>query len=185
MGRYSVKRYKTKRMTRQLDQIFDDLSTPESIQKLKNQEEDETLPGMGQYYCVQCAKYFFDNTSLKGHIRGKVHKRRVKELKIKPYTPEEADFAAGVNVEKYLDRVNKYKNEEEQRRLMEAELLKNQTEEYELRDRQKWEQMYPEKAVEEAQKKLEQESLEKKRALKKAQKYELEPLTDDEIQIDP
>ena len=48
MGRYSVKRYKTKRRTRDLDLIYNDLSSPESINKLKNQPWDELKPGLGQ-----------------------------------------------------------------------------------------------------------------------------------------
>ena len=31
---------------------------PENYDKVKNQEIDETLPGLGQYYCVPCARYF-------------------------------------------------------------------------------------------------------------------------------
>lgn len=179
MGRYSVKRYKTKRRTRDLDLIFNDLSTPESIQKLKQQEEDENLPGLGQYYCIQCAKYFFDNTSLKGHLRGKIHKRRVKELKVNPYTNLEAEAAAGTNLEKFMERVAKYKNEEQNRQLMETSMLQNQTQEYDMRDKQKFEELYPEKAQEEAEKARKQLELKQKRELKKAKKYELEPLTDD------
>lgn len=180
MGRYSVKRYKTKRRTRDLDLIFNDLSTPESIQKLKQQEEDENLPGLGQYYCIQCARYFFDNTSLKGHIRGKIHKRRVKELKVNPYTNLEADAAAGTNLEKFMEKVAKYQNEEQNRQLMESSMLENQTKEYDLRDRQKFEELYPEKVQEEAEKAAREIELKEKRELKKAKQYELEPLTDDE-----
>jgi bud site selection protein 20 len=180
MGRYSVKRYKTKRRTRDLDLIFEDLSSPNSIQKLKQQEEDENLPGLGQYYCIQCAKYFFDNTSLKGHIRGKVHKRRVKELKTNPYTNLEAEAASGTNLEKFMEKVAKYKAQEDQRRVMEHEMLKNQTEDYDLRDRQKYEELYPEKVQEEAAKVAEEIAAKERSALKKAEKYKLEPLTDDE-----
>lgn len=152
MGRYSVKRYKTKRRTRDLDLILNDLSSPESIQKLKQQPEDENLPGLGQYYCIHCAKYFLDNNALKGHLRGKVHKRRVKELSVNPYTSLESDAASGTNLEKFMEKVAQYKNNEGSRREMEHNMLKNQTEEYDLRDRKKWEELYPEKAEEEARK---------------------------------
>ena len=180
MGRYSVKRYKTKRRTRDLDLIFDDLSKPDTIQKLKQQPEDENLPGLGQYYCLQCDRYFLDNHALKDHLRGKVHKRRVKDLSINPYTPLESEAATGTNLEKFVAKVNEYKTNEEARRAMEKELLKNQTEDYDIRDRQKWEEMYPEKVQEEALKKQQEEELEQKRASKKAKSLELEPLTDDD-----
>lgn len=105
MGRYSVKRYKTKRRTRDLDLIYNDLSTKESVQKLLNQPLDETKPGLGQYYCIHCAKYMETAIALKTHLKGKVHKRRVKELKGVPYTQEVSDAAAGYNLNKFLNRV--------------------------------------------------------------------------------
>ncbi|EMG46662.1 BUD20 Bud site selection protein 20 [Candida maltosa Xu316] len=112
MGRYSVKRYKTKRRTRDLDLIYTDLSNTNSINKLKNQPLDESKPGLGQYYCIECAKYFEDQISLDRHSRSKVHKRRVKILKERPYTPLEAEAAAGVNMDKFLASVEKYKQVE-------------------------------------------------------------------------
>ena len=67
----------------------------ENIEKLINQPVDEDKPGLGQFYCVQCAKYFVDQTSLDSHLRGKNHKKRLKVLQEKPFTQEEAEFAAG------------------------------------------------------------------------------------------
>lgn len=170
MGRYSVKRYKTKRRTRDLDLIFNDLSFPESIQRLKQQAEDENLPGLGQYYCIHCAKYFLDNNALKGHLRGKVHKRRVKELSVNPYTNLESEAATGTNLEKFMSKVSKYQNEEAQRKQMETEMLQNQTQEYDLRDRQKFEELYPEKVEQEQLKAQEEERIKQKREFKKMQK---------------
>lgn len=180
MGRYSVKRYKTKRRTKDLDLILKDLSSPDSIQKLKQQEEDENLPGLGQYYCIHCDKYFLDNTALKGHLRGKVHKRRVKELSVNPYSNLEAEAAAGTNLEKFMSKVEQYKQKEPARLAMEKQMLKNQTDEYDIRDRQNFEELYPEKVQAELEQKQREKELEEKRALKQAKKYELEPLTDDE-----
>jgi hypothetical protein len=37
-----------------------------------NQPVDESLPGFGQFYCVQCARYFTDQNSLGAHIKTKV-----------------------------------------------------------------------------------------------------------------
>ncbi|KAK6202654.1 bud site selection protein 20 [Scheffersomyces amazonensis] len=113
MGRYSVKRYKTKRRTRDLDLIYDDISSKESIIKLKNQPLDEDKPGLGQYYCVQCAKYFENQLTLDRHTKAKVHKRRVKELKQRPYTNLESEAASGVNMLKFIESVEKYKQLEQ------------------------------------------------------------------------
>lgn len=109
MGRYSVKRYKTKRRTKDLDLIYNDLSRKESIVALKNQPLDENKPGLGQYYDIHCAKYFETQLALDRHLKGKPHKRRVKELKERPYTPLEAEAAAGVNMNKFMESVEKYK----------------------------------------------------------------------------
>ncbi len=65
MGRYRRKRmhknvkdikkkYRTKRRTKDIDQIHDDLK-PENVERLRNQETDLDLPGAGQHYCLQCA----------------------------------------------------------------------------------------------------------------------------------
>lgn len=110
MGRYSVKRYKTKRRTKDLDLIYNELSSQDKIQELLNQPLDETKPGLGQHYCIHCAKYFETAIALKTHLKGKVHKRRVKELKGVPYTQEVADAAAGVGLNKFLTRVEEIKN---------------------------------------------------------------------------
>lgn len=111
MGRYSVKRYKTKRRTKDLDLIYDELTNPTKIQKLLNQPLDETKPGLGQHYCIHCAKYCETAIALKTHLKTKVHKRRVKELKDVPYTQEVADAAAGYNLNKFLNRVEQIKTQ--------------------------------------------------------------------------
>jgi hypothetical protein len=36
-----------------LDQIHDDLR-PENVEKLKTQPLDVDLPGLGQFYCIEC-----------------------------------------------------------------------------------------------------------------------------------
>lgn len=40
------------------------------------------LPGLGEYYCVECAKWFENDNSIVTHLRGKNHKRRYGELDI-------------------------------------------------------------------------------------------------------
>lgn len=109
MGRYSVKRYKTKRRTKDLDLIYDELASKDKIQQLLNQPLDETKPGLGQHYCIHCAKYLETAIALKTHLKSKRHKRRVSELKGVPYTQETSDAAAGYNLNKFLDRVEQIK----------------------------------------------------------------------------
>ncbi|CUM62497.1 uncharacterized protein PRCAT00000047001 [Priceomyces carsonii] len=128
MGRYSVKRYKTKRRTRDLDLIYGDLATKESIWKLKNQPLDENKPGLGQYYCIECARYFENQLALNRHTAGKVHKRRVKDLRLKPYTNLEAEAASGINMERFAESVENYKKLEDYKasNAQEFDKLKNQ-----------------------------------------------------------
>ncbi|KAJ2386763.1 hypothetical protein GGI23_006423, partial [Coemansia sp. RSA 2559] len=59
-------KYKTKRRTKDLDQIQEDLK-PENKAQLLGQELDEDLPGLGQFYCVECSKYFVDERSQHEH----------------------------------------------------------------------------------------------------------------------
>lgn len=80
------------------------MKNKESITKLNHQPLDETKPGLGQYYCINCAKYFDSVSAKNTHMKGRFHKRRVKELKEGPYTQEEANFAAGHNVKLYLQK---------------------------------------------------------------------------------
>lgn len=110
MGRYSVKRYKTKRRTKDLDLIYDELTSQSKIQSLLNQPIDETKPGLGQHYCIHCDKYFETAYALKTHLKGKVHRRRVKELKGVPYTQQVADAAAGIGLNNFLSRVEEIKS---------------------------------------------------------------------------
>ena len=48
------KRYRTKRRTKDLDQIMEDME-PAKAQKLAEQPRDQDLPGEGQHYCLHCA----------------------------------------------------------------------------------------------------------------------------------
>merc|ERR1712224_731816 len=73
------KRLKTKRYTRDIDQVFEDVQ-PGNIEKFDNLAIDEDLPGLGQHYCVSCSKYFVD------------HKRMVKQLKEEPHNHKSAEL---------------------------------------------------------------------------------------------
>lgn len=50
---------------------------------------DLDKPGMGQYYCVACARYFKDLDNLESHERSKPHKRRCKALQESPHRGED------------------------------------------------------------------------------------------------
>ncbi|KAG7510521.1 hypothetical protein JOB18_024170 [Solea senegalensis] len=89
------KLWKTKRRTKDLDQIHTDMKA-ETASKLLNQEVDFDVTGCAQHYCLHCARYFVDMKALKEHFKTKVHKKRLKELREEPYTQAEADRAAGM-----------------------------------------------------------------------------------------
>ena len=89
------KMIKTKHRIKDLDQIAKDLE-PENAEKLLHQEEDDDLPGLGQYYCIHCARYFIEENALEVHYKTKEHKKRVKRTKEIPYTQKEAEMCAGL-----------------------------------------------------------------------------------------
>lgn len=97
-GKGSNKRSRRKRfMARSVDQIHDDVNDPMRAEALRsNQPIDFDLPGLGQFYCVECARYFINEHALSEHYKTKKHKIRVKELKEKPYSQAEAEAAAGM-----------------------------------------------------------------------------------------
>eukprot|EP00127_Corallochytrium_limacisporum_P007279 Clim_evm20s246 gene=Clim_evmTU20s246 len=86
------RKYATKKRTKDLDQIQEDMATG----KMESQAVDYDLPGLGQYYCTECTRYFQDAETLKKHKQTKNHKKRVKLLKDEAYTQEEAERAAGM-----------------------------------------------------------------------------------------
>ncbi|XP_031838676.1 zinc finger protein 593 homolog [Nomia melanderi] len=88
------KGWRTKRRTKDLDEIDEDLKD-KNIKNLLNQEVDLDKPGAGQHYCVHCARHFINNTALLDHFTTKVHKRRLKALESEPYSIEESERAAG------------------------------------------------------------------------------------------
>ncbi|WWC88169.1 uncharacterized protein L201_003074 [Kwoniella dendrophila CBS 6074] len=86
---------RTRVRVKDLDQIEIDLR-PGNRAKLERQEIDEEKPGLGQHYCVECAKYYETDLALRNHTKSKVHKRRLKELRDPAYTLTEAEKAAGL-----------------------------------------------------------------------------------------
>ena len=62
---------------------------------------DDDLPGCGQFYCVETARYFVDQKALDDHKKSRAYKRRVKELKEEtPFTQKDAEAAAGMTKER-------------------------------------------------------------------------------------
>lgn len=97
-GKGSHKRNRRKRtLARAVDQIHEDLADPMKAEQLRShQPVDFDLPGLGQHYCVECARYFLTEDVLEKHTRTKKHKIRCKELKETPYSQAEAEAAAGM-----------------------------------------------------------------------------------------
>ncbi|RUS35559.1 hypothetical protein BC938DRAFT_478478 [Jimgerdemannia flammicorona] len=89
---------RTRAFSKMLDQVHEDLK-PENAAKLASQPVDADLPGLGQHYCITCAKHFTTSMALSEHYRGKVHKRRLKQLKDEPYTQKEAEAAVGLTTD--------------------------------------------------------------------------------------
>ena len=98
-----IKKYKrgrdTKRRRRDVEQVFDDMTKKEQLETA--QPFDDDLPGCGQFYCVETARYFVDQKALDDHKKSRAYKRRVKELKEEtPFTQKDAEAAAGMTAER-------------------------------------------------------------------------------------
>lgn len=72
------------------DLIYENLTIPKKIDDIKNRDADVTLPGLGQFFCVNCDKYMINKSALISHTKTKNHKRRVRTMKVKPYDHKEA-----------------------------------------------------------------------------------------------
>lgn len=90
---------KTRRHTRDLDQVHADVQSKKHLQQYQDTKAPEDLPGFGQWYCVECAKWFESETNLIKHAKGKPHKRRVRDLKEEPYSQKEAEAAVGLTTD--------------------------------------------------------------------------------------
>jgi bud site selection protein 20 len=97
-SRKKVLKYKkgrsTSRRKTDLDQIQDEFKDPKSYE---DRPIDITLPGLGQFYCMICARHFNTQNTHDEHTRTKQHKRRIKVLREeKQYTQREAEWASGM-----------------------------------------------------------------------------------------
>ena len=88
----NTKVIKTKRRTRDIDQVHEDMKHPERI---LNAERDEDLPGEGRFPCIACARFFQDDHALKLHENTRPHKRRTKQALEDPHTQDSAEAAVG------------------------------------------------------------------------------------------
>ena len=71
----------TARRRRDIDQIQDDVVNTQAGKPLVFDElTAEDLPGLGQFYCLTCARHFLDDQTLKAHEEGRPHKRRLKDV---------------------------------------------------------------------------------------------------------
>ncbi|KAF5471877.1 hypothetical protein F2P56_008641 [Juglans regia] len=96
--RYS---HKTARRTKFLvngdDMVFDELKKSE--EERKPLPVDEDLPGMGQYYCIHCDRYFANVSVRDEHFKTKRHRKRVKQMMgPAPHTQLDADLASGMGM---------------------------------------------------------------------------------------
>lgn len=90
---------KTRRYTRDLDQVHADLASKRHLEQYHETKAPEDLPALGDYYCVECAKWFESDVNFQGHKKGKPHKRRVRLLREEPYTQKEAEAAVGLTTD--------------------------------------------------------------------------------------
>ncbi|XP_027365627.1 zinc finger protein 593 [Abrus precatorius] len=96
--RYS---HKTQRRTKFLikgdDMVYEQLNKAE--EERNPLPVDEDLPGMGQYYCLHCDRYFSNVAVRDEHFKTKRHKRRVKQMMgPAPHTQLDAELAAGMGM---------------------------------------------------------------------------------------
>lgn len=80
---------------------------------------DFDKPGMGQFYCLECDRYFPSLKDQEKHTSSKLHKRVVKKVREnEAYTQEEADRAAGLGVDRKQQRQVENQKEEDQVKAM-------------------------------------------------------------------
>lgn len=90
------KQAKGKHYERALDQIHTDLLAPGT---LLSQPLDEDLPGLGQFYCLECSRYFTCTVALHTHYKSKTHKKRLRELQQSPHSQAAAERYAGLTTQ--------------------------------------------------------------------------------------
>ncbi|PHH69940.1 hypothetical protein CDD80_6347 [Ophiocordyceps camponoti-rufipedis] len=89
---------KTRRKSRDVDQIKADLVSSRHLSEYKECKAAEDLPALGEHYCVECARWFDTALTLGAHRRGKPHKRRLKQLREEPDPDPRRVMGAPVSV---------------------------------------------------------------------------------------
>ncbi|GJQ10119.1 hypothetical protein GpartN1_g1910.t1 [Galdieria partita] len=85
-------------LQRHVDQIKEEIEKKGVIQAMtEHTAVDLELPGLGQYYCLPCDRYFVSNDALNRHYKTKAHKRRLKDLQETSYSIREAEAAGGLS----------------------------------------------------------------------------------------
>jgi len=64
------------RSCRDLDQVKADIASMKHLSQYQSTKAAEDLPGLGEHYCIECAKWFEGERNLAAHRKGKNHKRR-------------------------------------------------------------------------------------------------------------
>jgi bud site selection protein 20 len=90
---------KTRRYQRDLDQIHADTQSEKHLRQYTCTKALEDLPGFGDFYCKECAKWFESDRNFRAHAKGKPHRRRVRDLKEAPYSQKEAERAVGLRTD--------------------------------------------------------------------------------------
>ncbi|KAF2859604.1 hypothetical protein K470DRAFT_258783 [Piedraia hortae CBS 480.64] len=98
-GQNSKRKARRHAAIRAIDQIHADKISKKHLQQYHDTKAREGLPAYGQFYCIECAKWFESEANLQKHAKGKPHKRRLKQLKEEPYTQKEADAAVGLTTD--------------------------------------------------------------------------------------
>ncbi|KAL7136708.1 hypothetical protein ABFS83_10G048500 [Erythranthe nasuta] len=97
------RRYSHKSARRTKFELMGDDAVYDELKKLDGESKslpvDEDLPGMGQFYCLHCDRYFANVEVRDEHFKTKKHRRRVKiMLGPAPHTQLDADLAAGMGL---------------------------------------------------------------------------------------
>jgi len=96
---------KTRRRTRDLDQIAHTISSPHNLASHLSTFHPDDLPAAGLHHCAPCSKFFESHQSLTHHQRSKPHKKRLRKLRDVPYTQTEAEAAIGRGVDSGIVKV--------------------------------------------------------------------------------
>ncbi|KAJ5156289.1 Zinc finger protein bud20 [Penicillium capsulatum] len=95
----ALRKVKTKRRTRDYDQVRADIDSPRHLALYKETKDAEDLPGLGQHFCLECSKWFESEYNLKAHTKGKNHRRRLRLLREEPHSQKIAEAAVGLGTD--------------------------------------------------------------------------------------